>query len=711
MSRTFDADEIQLDQIRIISGTADPTAGGGLSRAIGSLYARAQAGAVALYQKLTAPNTGWQALVQGLAWKSVKDYGATGDGVTDDTAAIQQAITDTIALGGGVVYFPQGIYLVSQLAIANATGVQLIGAGPGTVLKWTFNAGAAAGSMVTVSGTTRGFVCRGIRFDGSGLSNPDAARGNHLLRFDSTGGSIVESHVVQCWFGGMIAASGDGVHVVGAAGALVSRIWIRDNVFDGCSRWSVGMRQGIQYAWVIDNFATNCETEIAIVANANVNTDCVQIANNQLVHTSGTVRHALRLEGDATGLITRLACANNIVLNGFVSLSAIQYASIAGNQIYSGVYASADAVVLVQGGFFDSVLSKNLISRSTGATAGPCLQVQSAGGVAPSRFITNGNQCVQQVASAGLIVLVDVTRAIVAGNLMRNTDAGATTVYAIDVQAVTVAANDILIGGGNQVTAAAGTFAAFCRLLANGANVNVVSIVSNQGNQIDTGVRYEVGGGGGNFTTNQIMQAGNNINASTADFANVGGAGVIPRVGFNAGTFGAQLFEGDGSPEGVVTARIGSMYLRRDGGQATAVYYKESTTVATGWVAIGGSAIVFGTGDTTTAATAVYFGPGYIATSIATEIQMPVTRPATIRNLRVQVAGAGTGAQTVTFTVRKNGVDTALTCTIGNTSTGLTSDTTHSFTVVAGDLLSVSILKAAGVAAGQTNVIASMEMI
>jgi hypothetical protein len=42
---------------------------------------------------------------------------------------------------------------------------------------------------------------------------------------------------------------------------------------------------------------------------------------------------------------------------------------------------------------------------------------------------------------------------------------------------------------------------------------------------------------------------------------------------------------GSGTPEGVVTAPIGSLYTRTDGGAATTLYVKESGTGSTGWVA------------------------------------------------------------------------------------------------------------------------------
>jgi hypothetical protein len=48
-----------------------------------------------------------------LGWFNVKDYGAFGDGVTDDTTYISSAIDALTAAGGGVLYFPPGQYLTS----------------------------------------------------------------------------------------------------------------------------------------------------------------------------------------------------------------------------------------------------------------------------------------------------------------------------------------------------------------------------------------------------------------------------------------------------------------------------------------------------------------------------------------------------------------------------------------------------------------------
>ena len=89
---------------------------------------------------------------------SVKDFGAVGDGVTDDTAAIQAAIN---AAAGRVVHFPSGTYVVtSTLSYKTATtqgifspGIRLVGDG---MLKTIFDNRVANAPMIDIDSLNHG---------------------------------------------------------------------------------------------------------------------------------------------------------------------------------------------------------------------------------------------------------------------------------------------------------------------------------------------------------------------------------------------------------------------------------------------------------------------------------------------------------------------------------------------------------------------------
>lgn len=102
--------------------------------------------------------------------------------------------------------------------------------------------------------------------------------------------------------------------------------------------------------------------------------------------------------------------------------------------------------------------------------------------------------------------------------------------------------------------------------------------------------------GSDNLTlSNSVTDADININVDgTAGLINLDVDGtdrlIVSNVGVEiAGVFDfgtATIQEGTGTPEAAVTANIGSLFLRTDGGAGTSAYIKESGVGNTGWVAI-----------------------------------------------------------------------------------------------------------------------------
>lgn len=99
---------------------------------------------------------------------SVKDFGAVGDGVTDDTAAIQAAVT---AAENGSLYFPAGTYLVNT-AILLPSNVFIFGDGDQSVIKSTTldNNGTYAGQNQFVASGKTNIQIQNLKFDTSEIT-------------------------------------------------------------------------------------------------------------------------------------------------------------------------------------------------------------------------------------------------------------------------------------------------------------------------------------------------------------------------------------------------------------------------------------------------------------------------------------------------------------------------------------------------------------
>jgi len=104
------------------------------------------------------------------SWVNLKQqFGAVGDGVTDDTNAIQAALNALRTAGNSpVLYVPAGTYrITSTVTLVAASSVSIIGADPTTTtLKW---GGAANGILFHIDGVQYGRYDR-ITFDGNGTA-------------------------------------------------------------------------------------------------------------------------------------------------------------------------------------------------------------------------------------------------------------------------------------------------------------------------------------------------------------------------------------------------------------------------------------------------------------------------------------------------------------------------------------------------------------
>lgn len=126
---------------------------------------------------------------------SAKDFGATGDGSTNDTAALQAAIT---AAAGGRLYIPEGTYLTGALTISSALTIEGDGYGK-TVLK----ASSSSGSLNLISSSVGNISIADLTVD-----------------LNNTANTIAAGYV----------ASRNGIYVYGLVGTYISNVHLRVQV-------------------------------------------------------------------------------------------------------------------------------------------------------------------------------------------------------------------------------------------------------------------------------------------------------------------------------------------------------------------------------------------------------------------------------------------------------------------------------------------------
>lgn len=728
-------------QVRLRGETTDPSIVGAAGP-IGSLWARQGNGATMtrpteIYLKLANNDTtGW--VRQNLTFLNVYNvksapYNAAGDGVTDDTAAIQAAVTACGAGGGGIVYFPPvnigagQFYKCTRQAggfsirLNGLTNIVLLGDGPASLVRMSGSSATAAWYLFYLIG-----ACAGIRFlnlglDGPSITNPDNSQQDHGIQIGSVGTTDVvapkDVEVSGCFFGRFV---GDAVRPLGQAGSgtPVTNIRVNLNCFDlnngvNGSRSAIEGQRYVQkvqvhYNWMTGSHDQEIDFEPTGGSGSNISGPSEwSIVGNQISHSGDT--DPVTLSGDSSvDQNRRCLFAYNIVEGGGISGLQVDRLIFKGNVIDASNGNSTAPIELDRLITFCAI-DGNVCIASTSVATRKAIKLEFNSGP-PELFPLDcliSNNIARNALSGGATIYADCQRCTVSGNIMRQENTGAAgngvgyTIQRSGTQEV-----DQVQAVGNIVVGLTNALEAGIDFHVNGPNLGNCLGAWNLTDNANGSVTCTRGLA--ETFPNFHGAFGNNLNA-TAPLRNITPPGTNTGATFEGnadrGTRIDMINNAAGPTSGTGdSAPPGSLVTNQSGGQGTTIYYKQSATDTTGWFACGDSEISWGAAALTTATANRFLAPGGqgLATEGTTQIASGVTRAGRVRNQRVRCT-VGTGASTVTFRTRKNNADTGLTCNVSNVATN-GADTSNSFTVVAGDTLGFRTSKSVAPTTPQTNV-------
>ncbi len=508
---------------------------------------------------------------------SVKDFGAVGDGVTNDTVAIQLALSS----GAKNIEFTPATYLIDGGLTLTASDTNLICTGATIKLKNN----APSKYMLFITGAN--CVVDGGTWDGN------KTNGNNTgSTFDSFN---VAMYADRCTVKNINSINTFGIGIKGFANflsALNNRIRNTENYgifFDGSSSVSHAGNRAIGNTIDMSegqiSGGQNIGQGILFTAGTGQAQTDWELSNNNIIGPQTSV------QDQAINLNVR--GRNGIVSNNTTRYGAMGFSEGGANTVIDGnrfldLAGTVRYGIELSGGA--GVISNNVV---TNALRG----VIASGNTNFDGLTITGNHLEAGATGLGVNLQIGVTGSgkniVISGNYLK----GSTGINTSrDVTNLTIS--------GNVIVGPSPTFASGRGIFIDTPVSNVYVFIT--GNTIVDVQRpyaiYSLAATTFNYlfaTNNNLSLAGSNINSSawSVEGAAVIGTAVVSANNINPATVGLEysvvnqssnirIQYGTATPEASITAGIGSLFINKSGGAGTTLYVKQTGTGNTGWAGL-----------------------------------------------------------------------------------------------------------------------------
>ncbi|MFC3772567.1 glycosyl hydrolase family 28-related protein [Paenibacillus sp. GCM10012303] len=472
---------------------------------------------------VSASGARWKRIHQGEI--SIAWFGAVGDGATDCTAAIQTALDS-----GLPVWMPPGTYAITGTLRVKANGQLLRGAGRFvTVLKNTANGSPLLHFGDNTDPKTTGYAlscaARDFTLEGNALSSEGVA-------------FLGPQDDVATWGGASRACLLEGVRVSGIGSGPALRVSAWTPTVTGCEFWN--SRQGIRIGQQVyaGRFIANY-----ISGHAQEGIYCdVPASKASALFFSGNV---VQWCGSAAGMIVLSGGGAWTFQNTYVEVP-----NAGCNAVWK--LSNPGTNVTIDGVHFSSGTGESAIDVvSTDIRLCTVRGMQIFGNVRRGVYITGTLpittiDSVRQPSGTSSIALID-DQSVRKMSFVNNAPTG------IEMASATI----------KSLT-----------------STNAITTVDTATGLTQWFVKDGRVYFGGDTTAPNIGVSGTSLNVREG-----AAEGFLQAAGVLLGEGQIGIRYGTGSPEGIVSAPVGSLYLRADGVPGATLYVKESGTGNTGWTA------------------------------------------------------------------------------------------------------------------------------